>query len=268
MLTRAKFLLAGLMALTGAIGAAQAQDAALVQDEPLTEVRRASQILGAQVAAQGGEQIGDVDDWMIDEEGRSKYIIVGAGGVAGVAEDWVAVPASAAQLVRTDDGTRIIRVKATQEKFEGAPRVGDNYTQLRDADWREKNDAYFSVEGATGDALLISTRELLDAPVRNAQGEEIADLHDLIFDQDFRATYGILGAGGVLGIGESRVPVPFQGLGINYNQNDDAYVLTLSMTQEQLESAPRIEGGNFDSLASPEFRDRIDSYFGGGEAPE
>ena len=55
----------------------------------------ASAIMGIEVAGPEGENIGNVDDLLIDHDGRLLAVIVGIGGFLGIGEKDVAIPVAA-----------------------------------------------------------------------------------------------------------------------------------------------------------------------------
>jgi sporulation protein YlmC with PRC-barrel domain len=55
-------------------------------------------------------------------------------------------------------------------------------------------------------------RVFIGAKVRNTAGEVVADINDLIFDRSGRISAVVLGVGGILGVGEKNVAIPFNTL--------------------------------------------------------
>jgi sporulation protein YlmC with PRC-barrel domain len=71
--------------------------------------------------------------------------------------------------------------------------------------------------------------------VINKQGEEVADLEDLIIDQNDNVAKIILSIGGFLGMSDKLVAVPFKPLGFT------DFGITYDITGEELEDLPAVE---------------------------
>src|SRR5207244_2680185 len=67
----------------------------------------------------------------------------------------------------------------------------------------------------------------------------------------------LVGHGGVLKIGEKVTAVPFKAFG----WNPDKKCLTLSMTADQMKSAPALESGDWKTLGDPARTEPMYSYF-------
>src|SRR5262249_13031835 len=96
--------------------------------------------------------------------------------------------------------------------------------------------------------------KMIGMNVKNAKGEKIGDVDDLVIDKgEGVVAYGILSFGGFLGIGEKLFAIPYGNL---KRSGDDVIV---DLTRDQLENAP-----SFAKDAWPEF-DR--AYGDRGHAP-
>lgn len=72
-------------------------------------------------------KIGDVDDILLEKDGRVSAVIIGVGGFLGAGEKDVAVPFNALKLTEKD-GDRYLVMNTTKESLEKAP----GYTFDRD----------------------------------------------------------------------------------------------------------------------------------------
>ena len=84
------------------------------------------------------------------------------------------------------------------------------------------------------DALTISN--YYKQNVYDNQNNKIGDVKDMLLDKEGRVATVIVGVGGMLGVGEKDVAVPFSALKIA-EKNGDRY-LVMSTTKEALEKAP------------------------------
>jgi sporulation protein YlmC with PRC-barrel domain len=65
-------------------------------------------------------KIGDVNDILLDKDGRVSTVIIGVGGFLGVGEKDVAVPFNALKVAEKA-GDRYLVINATKEALEKAP---------------------------------------------------------------------------------------------------------------------------------------------------
>ena len=83
----------------------------------------------------------------------------------------------------------------------------------------------------------VSAKELLSENIVNATNESIGDINDVVIGQDGKVAAVIVGVGGVLGMGEQDVALPYDQLTFSKDGNDNLIVGT-SATKESLEAAP------------------------------
>ena len=84
------------------------------------------------------------------------------------------------------------------------------------------------------DALTIGSYYNQD--VYDSQNNKIGDVKDILLDKEGRVSAVIVGVGGVLGIGEKDVAVPFNALKVA-EKDGDRY-LVMNTSKEALEKAP------------------------------
>jgi len=84
----------------------------------------ATRIIGAPVytsAANDAENIGDVNDLVLDQGGDIRAVIIGVGGFLGIGEKNVAVDFSALKMVTAQDNTERWVLETTKEALNAAP---------------------------------------------------------------------------------------------------------------------------------------------------
>lgn len=89
----------------------------------------------------------------------------------------------------------------------------------------------------TPDMGMIESKNLIGAKVRDAQGQALGSVNQLIFDTDGKLSYVVVGIGGVLGIGQTEVAIPWTD--VQVSGDDRAVAVTLDRTT--LDQAPRYE---------------------------
>jgi putative membrane protein len=98
-------------------------------------------------------------------------------------------------------------------------------------------------QAATQPQQPVSIEEVLGSSVVNADGEEVAEIEDIVVDQD-QTHYAILSVGGFLGIGDKKVAIPLDQLQLG---EDETYLMS-GETEEQLEAMPEYEEGQYQPL--------------------
>ena len=92
----------------------------------------------------------------------------------------------------------------------------------------------FVAQQPVGEAL---TSMFVGQDVTNATGEKVGDIRDLLFDKSGRITAAVIGVGGVLGLGEKYVAVPFAALTITSGAKGER-VVTAVLSKASLQNAP------------------------------
>jgi hypothetical protein len=87
--------------------------------------------------------------------------------------------------------------------------------------------------------------EVIGADVVNAEGENVAEVVDLVKQQGQDDLYAVLSVGGFLGIGQKKVIVPITELEVT----QDGEIMMANATQEQLKEMPEYQEEGYDSQA-------------------
>lgn len=174
-------------------------------------------LTGAPVFDASAEEIGTVEDVVVDAEGNVSHIIVSQGGVFGFGGKDVALPYNASTIAYDAEAQPRIKLNVSEETVANA----------------EEFDAEQLGENAHLASNLLGTDITLAA---NAEGEaDSADLYDVLMTKDGNIEHAILAYGGVAGVGSKYVAVPFsdiqqaQGAGGEYE---------LAMSGDDIAAAP------------------------------
>jgi sporulation protein YlmC with PRC-barrel domain len=100
---------------------------------PMT-VTSAEEMLGRDVVGSDGEELGEVEDVIIDPtSGQARQLVISSGGFLGIGEKQIAVDFNRAKVQRGDGGTPIIMLQnVTQADVESMPEFeySDTMTSL------------------------------------------------------------------------------------------------------------------------------------------
>jgi hypothetical protein len=96
---------------------------------------------------------------------------------------------------------------------------------------------------------LLLGSEIKGSKVINLQNEKIGDIEEVLVEPATGLIrFAIIGVGGFLGMGETRVAVPWTAFTISKEYDKPKYVL--DATKDMLKNAPKVEGKNYDKLFS------------------
>jgi sporulation protein YlmC with PRC-barrel domain len=84
---------------------------------------------------------------------------------------------------------------------------------------------------------------ILNAGMKNAAGENVGSVNDLLIDGTGKITHVIVGVGGFLGIGERNVALKFEQVQLAKDSNN-RLTATANVTKENLNSAPEWKDPN------------------------
>jgi hypothetical protein len=81
----------------------------------------ASDLMGLNVVGSNNESIGEVSDFLVDENGNILAAVVGVGGFLGIGQKDVAISFETLSISRDKDGDPIARLTLTKQELESAP---------------------------------------------------------------------------------------------------------------------------------------------------
>jgi sporulation protein YlmC with PRC-barrel domain len=244
----------------------------------LDAIRKVSTLLGTDVMNSSSSKIATVRNVAFAPDGALLYVVLGCGGLSGVGEAYTAVPLDAL-VIHHENGKWAVDLEMSAEDVKKAPTMqSENCRELMDDKWVARIDQFFRPRnGAPEDAqaagraprgerqaverLLLATK-VRAAKIENNRNEDLGKIEDLLLDRRYRAAFAIIGQGGVLGIGESFIPVPWSKLGFNANRDAIAVKVTIEIAKDQLGKAPLVKGGDYATMLAPGFASAVRHYFG------
>jgi sporulation protein YlmC with PRC-barrel domain len=116
--------------------------------DPAKRYRRvlsASTLAGDQVQNSAGEDLGEVDEIMIDiPSGKVAYAVLSFGGFLGMGNKLFAVPWS---VLRVDEDKKHFVLDVDKKKLESAPGFDkDNWPDMADTSWGTRIFSYYGAE--------------------------------------------------------------------------------------------------------------------------
>jgi hypothetical protein len=168
----------------------------------------------------------------------------------------------------------------TADDFKSAPMIKSvNYRELLDPPWIARVDQFVRTRRdlhhpqRTAEAAQRETRvvqnvllatKIRSATLKNLKNQDLGKVEDLLVDRADRIAFAIIGRGGVLGIGENYIPIPWPKLEMTENRQDATVSVTVDSTKAKLETAPIVKSDNYATLLAPGFADQVREHFGMG----
>jgi sporulation protein YlmC with PRC-barrel domain len=137
----AGFLAAGLpvLAQTGQTPSAAsptaqpAQQQAVITQQDDSQVR-VYRLVGSKVVGPDGQDVGKVDDLLLNRDQKLVGVIVSVGGFLGMGSKSVALPASRVDISQAYGDQRVVKIEATKEELAAAPAFKTREVMKAEAD--------------------------------------------------------------------------------------------------------------------------------------
>jgi sporulation protein YlmC with PRC-barrel domain len=171
-----------------------------------------------------GERIGILYDYLLNKEGEIEHAVVIVRDLPVLDEtvfkEYVAIPIDK-MLIQDESDLSLaelqMKTTLTTEQVDQLPEF------------------VFDGKDATQTEYEFSARELMDLKVLGKDENLLGILDDLIINNNnYRVTYALIKAGGVLGISDKLVAAPFKALQINKEEEK----ISLNVSAQALEDAP------------------------------
>ncbi|AJY45619.1 PRC-barrel domain-containing protein [Martelella endophytica] len=218
---------------------------------------------------QGREQVGDINDIVMNPDGVANAAVIGVGGFLGIGEKAVAVSFDRLSWEPGEDGDDLLTIDATREELENAPEFdtdGANMMEVGTADTNadmdnqdmaattgtgtttdmgttgtdmaSTNDGSMAMDPTEGMSPVaidqVSFDELVGSPVLSADGDSVGEVSEVVSHGDQNEQVLIVDVGGFLGLGEK--PVAISANAAEIMSDGDTYVIKTTYDRETLEN--------------------------------
>lgn len=244
---------------------------------PATRWQKGTDMLRKNVQTSDGTRLGQVDDWIIDENGRMTFAIVTIGGRQS------AVPSTALKYTETD-GTYSFR--GTEDQLRARSFDRGNYPDFSDQNWAVETYRHYNQEpywdttkvqpgspqspgnahGASAGGVqqyqyghrYTRASELIGSSVADRQAGEIGRIEDLSIDPDTgRVMYPIMSMNESIRTGDNYYPVPWSSF-----QSGEGRTVTLNVQQDRLRQAPGFGRSQWPNMSDQRWASGVYSYYG------
>jgi sporulation protein YlmC with PRC-barrel domain len=193
------------------------------------------------------------------------FAVLSSGGLAGLGEKLFMVPW---YVLQQPISTETIRLSMTAEQLKGTPSFEEEkWPDMEDRHWTDAVHVYYGSYGkvpAVGKQLPPKTAEgerggyvpqrflransVLPGTIANPQGQRLGDIKDIVMDTAAgKLTYVVLGFGGILGLGEKLIAVPWPELRASAGLG----TFTLDVDKDTLQKAPGFDKDHWPQTAEP-----------------
>jgi len=240
-----------------------------------TDAYLATNMIGESVyngTGDNAENIGDVNDIVISQDGMVQSVVIGVGGFLGIGEKSVAIELGKLQWAQAN-GDRWLVTDTSKEQLEQLPvfdrkpfdpapaPVAANDPGLAPAptDTTAQAPAVEQAAPATDATTTaaidkstltqtpageLKTEQLTGTTVYGANDENIGEISDIVLTQDGKVDAVIVDVGGFLGVGEKPVAVGFDNLAFMADKDGNKYLYT-NFSKEQLDKQPAYDETSF-----------------------
>jgi sporulation protein YlmC with PRC-barrel domain len=157
-------------------------------------------------------------------------------------------------------GAFVAPFAVAQDQAEARPRVKVDVQTNADADANK----------SAASNLAFRASDLADLDVRNAQGETVGSVHDLVIDVETgKVRYVAVAYGGFAGLGDKLFAIPLKQFKVKKDTEDDVYFFSTNLTEEKLKNAPGFDEENWPAMASQtQWTEQVDKYYGDDDTVE
>jgi sporulation protein YlmC with PRC-barrel domain len=104
------------------------------------------------------------------------------------------------------------------------------------------------------------TSKLVGMKVKNDVSEDLGKINELVLDVEAgKVMYVALSVGGVLGVGDKLIAIPWTEFQLKHEEDDTYFVLDID--KEKLEAAPGFDEDDWPDVADQAWRDQVDRYY-------
>jgi|GEM_PF-845630 len=155
--------------------------------------------------------------------------------------------------------TEFYVVKDAQGKVSVVDKKPEHATSIVKGPFATKAEAEKALAQTGGTALQGWQRssQIIGTTVSNPQGEKLGKIDDVLIDPNGAVKYAILSHGGLLGIGDKLIPIPWRALKLDKEKG----TLVVNADKAALEKAPSFDPKEWPKVIEPESLKKIDLYY-------
>lgn len=239
---------------------------------------RSSQIIGLAVRNKANENIGKIDDLVIDmKTGDVRYAALSFGGFVGIGSKLFAVPLEAMTFKSGDPNKvndRYFVFDVTKEHLDKAPGFdSSHWPDVANKEWSASIDKHYNVNRPTQSATVgnkdttpivhetvFRASKIKGMKVKNDTNQNLGSIDDLVISLPHgKLKYVALSYGSTLGLGGKLFAVPLSAMTLSHAQNET--FLLVHVSEDALKNAPGFDKDRWPNTADPNWAKDVDSYY-------
>lgn len=239
---------------------------------------RGSKLVGADVKNTAGKDLGKIKDVVVDpESGRVAYAVLSFGGFMGLGNKLFAIPWQSMQM-QADDLVTLDIEKAQLKESEGFDE--GNWPNMADQKWATATHERFGqkpywdvdveINGENVDNMgnkeavralqVCKLSDIIGQKIENNMDKNLGDVNDVVLDSHRgQIAYAVLGVGGVIGIGEDLIAVPWDKLDVTVVDKDTT--IRLAMSEQELKDGPHFAKDQWPNADDKDYLIRVYTFY-------
>lgn len=228
---------------------------------------RASEVIGMKVRNPQDENLGKIEDLVIDTNNqRVAYAVLSFGGIMGVGDKRFTYPVSV--FTPTADRKELV-LNLDKDRLKQAPSFEANkWPDWNNDNYRAQVDAYFGptiTPKTMPNQHLARASDMVGKDVKDRSGQRIGEVDDLVVNMgNGRVRYAVLEVGKPLATEDTLVPMALGNLTMPADKDKD---LVAKVTRSQIDVSHGFKSDNWPDLNDPAYQRRINSYLGSTRNP-
>jgi sporulation protein YlmC with PRC-barrel domain len=110
-------------------------------------------------------------------------------------------------------------------------------------------------------ARAMRASKVIGMEVKNAAGESLGKINDLVIDDKGGVRYAAVSHGGVLGVGSKLFAVPYRVMHLKSSIDSDTHYFELNVDKTLLEKAPGFPSDKWPNFGDETFSKEVDSFY-------
>lgn len=224
------------------------------------EDMRASKVIGMRVRNPQNENLGKIDDLVVDVNNeRVSYAVLAFGGAMGMGDKLFAYPISVFQP--TADRKELV-LNLDKDKLKAAPGFErKNWPDWNKDTYRADVERYFGptiTPKTMPNQRLARASDLIGKKVEDRSGTRIGKIDDLVVNLgNGKLHYAVLDVGKPWTINDTLVPMSMTSFTVPPDQRKD---LVANVTKDQIDLTQGFKERRWPDLNDPAYQRRLDAY--------
>ena len=226
---------------------------------------RASTVIGKNVENAQGENLGEIQDLIVDlGNQRVHYAVLASGGMLGLGDKLFAYPISA--FKPEADGDKLV-LNIDKDRLKDAPGFDkDKWPDWTDNRYRGEVDRYFksdTAKVAPRTAKMVRATELIGKDVDDRSGKDAGEIEDIVVNMNSgRVSYAVLDFDKAWSPDDKLLPMPLTAFSFPTDKKKD---IVLNVARNQINMKRGFDEGDWPDLNSAEFRRDMRTHLAGME---